>query len=57
MKIEQKILNIFCEVFETATSVDPTKGILESAQSRALYAVNLMLEWLNKIIRQVTVHH
>ena len=52
-KIEPKILKIFREVFEAATSADPPKGIAESSQSRALYAVDLMLEWKNNEMQPI----
>ena len=52
-KIEPKILKIFREVFEAATSAEPPKGIGESSQSRALYAVDLMLEWRKDEIEPV----
>ncbi|XP_076657468.1 tubulin tyrosine ligase-like 12 isoform X2 [Halictus rubicundus] len=44
-KIEPKIFQMLREVFEAATSVKPPKGIAENPQSRALYAVDLILEW------------
>ncbi|XP_076638732.1 tubulin tyrosine ligase-like 12 [Colletes latitarsis] len=44
-QIEPKILHMFREVFEAAVAKKPPKGIAESSQSRAVYAVDLMLEW------------
>ncbi|XP_054011549.1 tubulin--tyrosine ligase-like protein 12 [Hylaeus anthracinus] len=43
--IEPKILDMFQQVFEAAVAEKPPKGIAESPQSRAVYAVDLMLEW------------
>lgn len=43
--VEPKILRILREVLEAATSAEPPKGIADSAQSRAVYAADLMLEW------------
>lgn len=42
--VEPKILLMFREVFEAATTREPPCGIAESPQSRALYAVDLILE-------------
>ncbi|XP_076283033.1 tubulin tyrosine ligase-like 12 [Lasioglossum baleicum] len=44
-KIEPQIFQILRDVFEAATSVKPPKGIAHNPQSRALYAVDLILEW------------
>ena len=35
------------KVFEGATKEDPPKGIANNLQSRAMYAIDLMLEWRN----------
>lgn len=42
-EIEQKIVHLFHQVFESATMKDPPCGIGKSPQSRALYAADLML--------------
>ncbi|XP_078035387.1 tubulin tyrosine ligase-like 12 [Augochlora pura] len=47
-EIEPKIFEMLREVFEAAVSVNPPKGIAENPQSRAVYAVDLMLEWKRK---------
>ncbi|XP_012276050.1 tubulin--tyrosine ligase-like protein 12 [Orussus abietinus] len=43
--IEPKIMQMLKEVFEAAVAAEPPKGIAHSPQSRALYAVDLMLQW------------
>lgn len=43
--VEPKILSVLREAFEAAISEPPPRGIPESPQSRAVYAVDLMLEW------------
>ncbi|XP_076666159.1 tubulin tyrosine ligase-like 12 [Andrena cerasifolii] len=43
--VEPKILHMFREAFEAAIAEKPPKGIAESPQSRAVYAVDMMLEW------------
>ncbi|EDS29104.1 SET and TTL domain-containing protein .9 [Culex quinquefasciatus] len=45
--IEADICDMLKEVLQGATRVGPPCGIGASAQSRALYAVDLMLEWTN----------
>ncbi|CAL7951039.1 unnamed protein product [Xylocopa violacea] len=44
-RVEPKILHMFREVFEAAVAEKPPKGIAENPQSRAVYAIDLMLEW------------
>ncbi|XP_076758495.1 tubulin tyrosine ligase-like 12 isoform X2 [Xylocopa sonorina] len=44
-RVEPKILHMFREVFEAAVAEEPPKGIAENPQSRAVYAIDLMLEW------------
>lgn len=44
-KVEPMILKMLKDVFEAATSMEPPRGIAESSQSRAVYAVDMMLEW------------
>ncbi|XP_059147124.1 tubulin--tyrosine ligase-like protein 12 [Physella acuta] len=43
--VQTKILQMFKELFEAATSEPAPCGIAPSPQSRAMYAVDLMLEW------------
>ncbi|XP_043491992.1 tubulin--tyrosine ligase-like protein 12 [Polistes fuscatus] len=43
--IEPTILNMFKDVFEAAVAEKPPKGIAHFPQSRAVYAIDLMLEW------------
>ncbi|XP_062533602.1 tubulin--tyrosine ligase-like protein 12 [Armigeres subalbatus] len=43
--VEADICEMLKEVLQGATKVGPPSGIGASAQSRALYAVDLMLEW------------
>ncbi|OAD56863.1 Tubulin--tyrosine ligase-like protein 12 [Eufriesea mexicana] len=43
--IEPKILHVFREIFEAAMMEKPPKGIAESPRSRAIYAIDLILEW------------
>ncbi len=35
------------QVFEAATMVKPPKGLFNNPQSRAMYAIDLMLDWRN----------
>jgi len=55
--IESKIFKMFRGMFEAAISDSPPKTLLHCAQSRAFYAVDLMLKWAddgsNDIIPQV----
>lgn len=44
-KIEKKIFSMISELLLAATSKDPPCGIGKSPQSRALYAIDLMLSW------------
>ncbi|XP_066142771.1 tubulin--tyrosine ligase-like protein 12 [Euwallacea fornicatus] len=46
--IEKKILEMLRNIMECATAVEPPCGIAENAQSRALYAADLMLDWQNQ---------
>ncbi|XP_063985288.1 tubulin--tyrosine ligase-like protein 12 [Diachasmimorpha longicaudata] len=43
--VEPKILKMLWEVFEGACAQEPPRGIGHNPQSRAVYAVDLMLEW------------
>uniref|UniRef100_A0A6V7MDL2 Tubulin--tyrosine ligase-like protein 12 SET-like domain-containing protein n=1 Tax=Bracon brevicornis TaxID=1563983 RepID=A0A6V7MDL2_9HYME len=43
--VEPKILKMLGEVFQAAVAEKPPKGIGHNLQSRAVYAVDLMLEW------------
>lgn len=43
--VEPKILTVLHQAFEAAIAEPPPRGIPESPQSRAVYAVDLMLEW------------
>lgn len=45
--IETKILFMLRQTFEAAIVLPPPRGIAPSQSSRALYAVDLMLEWNN----------
>ncbi|XP_026467284.1 tubulin--tyrosine ligase-like protein 12 [Ctenocephalides felis] len=49
--IEKMIKQMLKQVFLCATSKDPPMGIKENPQSRALYAVDLMLNWHQTQIR------
>lgn len=55
--IESKIFKMFREMFDAAVADTPPKTLLHCTQSRAFYAVDLMLKWaddgLNDIIPQV----
>ncbi|XP_076234455.1 tubulin tyrosine ligase-like 12 [Calliopsis andreniformis] len=51
--VEPKILHMFREVFEAAVAEKPPKGVAESPQSRAVYAVDLMLEWKKEKMQPV----
>ncbi|XP_005101996.1 tubulin--tyrosine ligase-like protein 12 [Aplysia californica] len=46
--VENDIFNMIKELFVAATSVPPPRGICASPQSRAMYAVDLMLSWATK---------
>ncbi|XP_015110656.1 tubulin--tyrosine ligase-like protein 12 [Diachasma alloeum] len=43
--VEPKIFKMLWEVFEGASAEEPPRGIGHNPQSRAVYAVDLMLEW------------
>lgn len=43
--IDKKICQMMRECFESASCLSPPKGLGHSPQSRALYAVDLMLKW------------
>ncbi|CAH1183005.1 unnamed protein product [Ceutorhynchus assimilis] len=45
-EVEQKILTMIREIMECATMVPQPCGIAENPQSRALYAADLMLDWV-----------
>lgn len=49
--VEPKILHMFREIFEAAVATKPPKGIAESPQSRAIYAIDLILEWKEDTIQ------
>lgn len=49
--VDQSVCRMLKEILERATSVDPPCGIAESPQSRALYAADIMLEWINDEIQ------
>ncbi|XP_066594754.1 tubulin--tyrosine ligase-like protein 12 [Prorops nasuta] len=51
--VERKILKMFKEVLEAAIEEEPPKGIAKSSQSRAIYAVDLMLQWKDEEIQPV----
>ena len=44
-EVQPAIFRAFRELFESACAKDPPAGIGASPQSRAMYAVDLMLEW------------
>lgn len=44
-EVEKEIFDMLHEVFECATLKSPPCGIASSPQSRAVYAVDLMLDW------------
>lgn len=43
--VEPRILSVLRQVLEAAAAEPPPKGIADSRQSRAVYAVDLILEW------------
>lgn len=43
--VEKKIFTMIRQVFEGASGEKPPKGIAHNIQSRAMYAVDLMLDW------------
>ena len=43
--IDKKICAMIKECFESASSLPPPRGIAHSAQSRAIYALDMMLKW------------
>jgi len=43
--VEAKIFDMIKEVFQSAVSKAPPEGLAQSRQSRALYAIDLMLAW------------
>lgn len=50
--VEDKIFKMIRQVFEAAC-VEPPRGLAANPQSRALYAIDLMLEWKNNDIEPV----
>ncbi|OWR43987.1 tubulin-tyrosine ligase protein 12 [Danaus plexippus plexippus] len=44
-EVERSIFNMLSELFTCATAKEPPLGIARSPQSRALYAVDVMLSW------------
>ncbi|XP_074660314.1 tubulin--tyrosine ligase-like protein 12 isoform X2 [Tubulanus polymorphus] len=44
-KIEESIFDMIRQLFESASSVEPPQGLCPYPQSRAMYAVDLMLQW------------
>ncbi|XP_076165510.1 tubulin tyrosine ligase-like 12 [Ptiloglossa arizonensis] len=51
--VEPKILRMFQDIFEAAIAEKPPKGIAENPQSRALYTIDLMLEWKREDIQPI----
>ncbi|XP_044598225.1 tubulin--tyrosine ligase-like protein 12 isoform X1 [Cotesia glomerata] len=51
--VEIKIFKMIKEAFEAASDAPMGKGIVDNPQSRALYAVDLMLEWKNNEMNPV----
>lgn len=49
--VEPKILHMFREIFEAAIAEKPPRGIAESSISRAVYAIDLILEWKQETIQ------
>lgn len=43
--IQEEVFRVLRCVFENAVSVPPPRGLCPSPQSRAMYAVDLMIEW------------
>ncbi|XP_061193529.1 tubulin--tyrosine ligase-like protein 12 [Saccostrea echinata] len=43
--VEEDIFQMFREVFQTATALPSPQGITPCPQSRAMYAIDLLLEW------------
>ncbi|XP_022647207.1 tubulin--tyrosine ligase-like protein 12 isoform X3 [Varroa jacobsoni] len=43
--VEAKIFEVFCVLFKNATKFPPPLGLGYNHQSRAMYAIDLMLEW------------
>ena len=44
-EVETKIFKMIRQVFDGASKEKPQKGISHNIQSRAMYAVDLMLDW------------
>ncbi|XP_075738617.1 tubulin tyrosine ligase-like 12 isoform X4 [Rhipicephalus microplus] len=44
-KVEAEVFQVLRQVFELACAEPPPAGVAHSPQSRAMYAVDLMLEW------------
>lgn len=51
VNVEANIKEMLKEVFECATIKEPPMGIKANTQSRALYAIDLMLNWEDKQIK------
>lgn len=49
--VEESVCRMLKEILERAASEKPPCGIAESPQSRALYAADIMLEWVNDEIQ------
>ncbi|XP_040580229.1 tubulin--tyrosine ligase-like protein 12 [Lepeophtheirus salmonis] len=52
--VEPKIFKMLKEVFEGSLKLQPPQGIGESPQSRAMYAVDLMLDWKKDVGSEIT---
>jgi tubulin--tyrosine ligase-like protein 12 len=44
-EVEPKIFKLIRQIFEGASKYPPPKGIFANPQSRAMYAIDLMLDW------------
>lgn len=54
-KVEPRIFEMLKEVLEAAASEKPPRGIAKSPQSRAVYAVDLMLQWKDNEMQPVVL--
>ena len=52
-EVQKSIFEMFKEVFEGATALEPPCGIAHSLQSRAMYAADLMLSWATQLVAVV----
>ena len=51
--VEKRIFKMLRELFDAAVSGQPPSHLAQNAQSRAMYAVDLMLEWTDDVLGNI----